>query len=231
MENSAFGRILAVLWAPAKTFAAIAARPTWLAALLTLAVLGAVSVQVGFSKVTADGLVRSLQEQGREMPPNAPSPETMLKFTRWAAVGGAALFAPVLYVVVALLFWVGLRLLGSELDFVRSLAVTVHGFMPFAVAALVGIPVALGREEIAMEELQGGQLVASHLGFLASEETGKAMMALLTSADLFSIWAIALLAIGYRVVAKVSRGTALGVVLAIWIVGVAIKIGLAAAFA
>jgi hypothetical protein len=229
MENAAFGRLLAVLWAPAKTFTSIAARPTWLAAILALALLGAVAVHLGFSKVTEADLVHSMQEQGRELPPNA-SPEAILKFTRWAAVGGAALFAPALYVGVALLFWVTLRLLGSELDFVRSLAVTVHGFMPFAIAALVGIPVALGREEISIEELQGGQLVASHLGFLASEETGKATIALLTSVDLFSVWAIALLAIGYRVVAKVSRGAALGVVLGIWTLGVLLKVGLAVAF-
>jgi len=230
MEDSGFGRIASVLWAPGKTFASIAARPTWWQALVLLSLLGAVSVYVGFSKVEPADFMRMLDEQGREMPANAPSPETMLQFALWGGVLGAALLAPVVYVVVALIFWVTLRLLGSEVDFVRSLSVAVHGFLPFAVAALISIPVVLGRETIAMEDLQSGQMLASHLGFLASEETGKAVVALLTSVDLFSIWCIALLTIGYGVVARVSRGTALGVVLSVWIVGVLIKVGMAAAF-
>jgi hypothetical protein len=82
-----------------------------------------------------------------------------------------------------------------------------------------------------MEELQSGQFLMSNLGFLASEETSKAVLALLTSVDVFSIWCIALLTFGYQIVARVSRGTALGTVLALWIVGVLIKVGMAAAFA
>jgi hypothetical protein len=231
MESSGWGRVLSVLWAPGKTFTAIAARPTWVIALVVLALLGSLSVYFGFSKVEAADLARMLEEQGRELPPNAPSPEAMLKFSLWGAVVAAALGAPLFYVLTALLFWVTLRLLGSEMDFRRSLSVTLHGIMPLGVAALIGIPVALGRDTISMEELQSGQFLMSNLGFLASEETSKAVLALLTSVDVFSIWCIALLTIGYQIVARVSRGTALGTVLALWIVGVLIKVGMAAAFA
>jgi hypothetical protein len=230
MEDSGFGRIASVLWAPGKTFASIAARPTWWQALLLLTVLGVVSVYVGFTKVDPSEITRQLEEQGRPMPPNMTE-ETLYEISKWTAVVGAAVVAPVVYFGAAFLWWLGLRLLGSETDYRRSLSVAVHGFMPFALPALIGIVVALGRSSVSMEELQSGQLVASNLGVLASEETSKVALALLTSVDLFSIWCIALLTLGYQVVARVSRGTALGVVLTVWLLAVAIKVGFTAAFA
>jgi hypothetical protein len=121
-------------------------------------------------------------------------------------------------------------MLGSEMDFVRSLSVAIHGSVPLGAAAIIGIPVALGRSEMSMEELQGGQYLMSNLGFLAGEEAGAVTRALLTSVDLFSVWCIILLTIGYRIVARVSRGAALAVTLAVWGLGVLLKVAMAAAF-
>jgi hypothetical protein len=102
--------------------------------------------------------------------------------------------------------------------------------VPFGVAALIGIPVALARDTISMEDAQGGQFLQSSLAALASEETGHVVKALLTSVDLFSIWAIVLLALGCRIVGKVSKGAAWGSVLAVWAIGILIKVGMAAVF-
>ncbi len=230
MEESAFGRLIAVLFSPGKTFAAIARRPTWVVALIVLAVLGAVVTYVAFTKVDPDSFVEMMEEQGREMPADGPSPEAMVEMSKWIGVIGALLVSPVIYLVMGLLYWVSFRLLGSDMDFVRSLSVAVHGSVPLGVAAILGIPVALARSEMSMQELQGGQYLMSNLGFLASDETGAVMRALLTSVDLFSIWCIVLLVIGYRIVGKVSRGAALAVTLAVWGLGVLLKVAMAAAF-
>ncbi len=121
-------------------------------------------------------------------------------------------------------------MLGSDLTFRQSLATTVHGFLPFGLAALAGIAIALGRDEIRLADMQAGGLVPSHLGVLAGENAGKVLRALLGSVDLFSAWCVALLATGYRVVARVSRGAAWGVVGSLWAVGILIKLALAAIF-
>ena len=230
MEESAFGRLVAVLFSPSKTFESISRRPTWVAGIIVLALLGAAVTYVGFTKVDPDSFIEMMQEQGRELPPDGPSPEAMVEMSKWFGVIGALLVSPIVYAIMALLFWVSLRMLGSEMDFVRSLSVAIHGSVPLGVAALIGIPVALGRSEMSMEELQGGQYLMSNLGFLAGDETSAVVRALLTSADLFSIWCIVLLTIGYRIVARVSRGAALAVTLAVWVLGVLLKVAMAAAF-
>ncbi|HZI63579.1 MAG TPA: Yip1 family protein [Thermoanaerobaculia bacterium] len=230
MEESAFGRLVAVLFSPGKTFEAIARRPTWVVGIIVLALLGAAVTYVGFTKVDPDSFIEMMREQGREMPADGPSPESMLEISKWAGVIGALLVSPIVYAIMALLFWVSLRMLGSEMDFVRSLSVAIHGSVPLGVAAIIGIPVALGRSEMSMEELQGGQYLMSNLGFLAGDETSAVVRALLTSVDLFSIWCIVLLTIGYRIVARVTRGAALAVTLAVWALGVLLKVAMAAAF-
>jgi hypothetical protein len=224
---------LATIWAtfvsPRAAFESILTRPVWALALVLLVVLGVAAVGVGFAKVTPEAYQRMLEESGQELPADL-EPERLMAFARWSAVIGAAVVSPLVYFVIGGLFLVVFRLLGSDFRFRHSLSVGVHGLLPMGVAALIGIVISLARETIDPLELQGGGLLMSNLGFLATDETSKAMRALLTSADLFSVWCIWLLATGYRVVARVSAGASWGAVLLIWGVGVLLKVTLASAF-
>lgn len=229
MENSEFGRLIAVLVSPRKTFEAIAARPTWIAAMVVAALLGGVAVWVAFSRIEPEALMRAVVEQnhGREMP--APmTPERLHSFSMYGGVAGAVVFGPLLYVVAAALFLVLLRMAGSDIRFKPTLSVTLHGLLPFSVAALLGIPVALAKESLELQDVQSGGFLMSHLGFLAGEETSKVVVALLTSVDLFSIWCIVLLVLGFQINARLSRGASLACVGAVWVLGVLIKVGMAA---
>src|SRR3972149_4836576 len=229
MKASAVGRLLPSLYEPRKTFESLSARPTWAVAMIVLPLLGTAAVWIAFDRMDPEDFTRQIEEQsGKPLPEGGPDPEAMMGFARWAAIGGSLLGAPLMYSVLALLFWTPFRLLGSALDYRRSLAVTLHGFAPFAVASLAGIPVALSRESLALEELQGGQFLMSHLGFLASEDASATVVALLSSVDLFSIWAIVLLVLGYQVVARVSRAAATTTAGALWAGGILIKVGMAA---
>jgi hypothetical protein len=95
---------------------------------------------------------------------------------------------------------------------------------------LLAIPVVLARDEVGMDEVRSGSFVKSNLAALAGDETSAPLRALLGSIDLFSIWTVALLALGFRLVAGVSRGSAWGVVLTLWALYVAGKAALATLF-
>ena len=230
-EGSSAKNLIQALVAPREAFTELARRPTTALALIVLVLLGVVAIHAAMSRVPPESLFASLEEQGQELPPQAKeNPERFLKIALWSQTAAAVVLGPGLYFALAGVFLVLFRMLGSELTFRQSLATAVHGMLPFGVAAVVGVFVALGRDQITLEELQWGGLVASNLGFLAGDETGKVARALLTSVDLFSVWCIALLAIGYRIVARVGAGAAWAAVLTVWAVGIAIKLGLAAAF-
>ena len=230
--RSAVQSIWGVLLAPEKTFRALAARPQWLAALILLVVAALVLSLVLTPRLDMRQVIRdAMEKQGQEIPEAQLERQIELaESSKWVGTISQVVLQPAIYLLMAGVFLVVFRLTGSEIDFRRSLAVTVHGMMPFLLATLLTIPILLTRPRVAMEDVQDGSFLPSNLGFLASESTGKAMHSLLASCDLFSLWTIALLALGYRIVGKVSAAAAWGVVLTLWAIVVAGKITLASIF-
>jgi hypothetical protein len=54
------------------------------------------------------------------------------------------------------------------------------------------------------------------------------LFALLTSLDVFMLWTIILLTIGFSKVSRLSKGKSAAIIVSLWIVTVAIKLGFAA---
>ncbi len=232
MHDSSFGRLLAVLVAPGRTFRSIAERPTWLVPMVISVLLIGVVATVVMQKADMGEMVRArIEQSGREMPQEAidQQVEFMEKFGWIFGIVGT-LFTSVMYVIAAAVLLAIFKLLGSDLTFKQSLSTYLYGVAPLIVASLLALPVMLSRESLSIEEVQGGSVLMSNLSFLAPEDAGAATRAALASLDVFSIWVIVLLVIGYRIVARVSTAAAAGTVIGLWLVVVLGKIGWAAAF-
>ena len=236
MKDSSWGRLIGVLVAPAETFRSIAERPTWLAPLLLLTLLGGVVSFVLQVRTDPEEMVRGQlemvkvdvpQEQVDKMIDDAESRTTGAKIGL-AVIG--ALVQPLIYCVLAVLFWIGFKLFGSEMEYVPSLATTAHGYMPLALGSLINLPLMFTRETLTFEDAANGGVLVSSLKALAPEDATAVTETLLGSLDLFTVWAMILLAIGYREVAKVSSAVASGIVLLFWLIYVLFKVGFAAAF-
>lgn len=229
--GASWRNLVAVLTSPREGFAGLAARPTFALALVLLVVVGVSAVSIGMSKVTVQDFLGSIEASGREVPPKiSENPERFVSIMRWTQTATSAVIAPAMYAALAGIFLVIFRLLGSDIGFRKSLATTVHGLLPFGIAAVAGIAIALGKDRVLLQDIQSGGLVPSHLGVLAGDETSKVMRALLGSVDLFSAWCVALLATGYQTVARVSRGAAWGVVGGVWLIAIVLKLLLVTAF-
>jgi len=226
-EGSEVDHLIGALTSPRAAFASIAKRPTWLLAMVLLAALGAAAIWSLYAKVDASEFRSYLEGRGQALPASVSS-EQILGWTRVTSMVGAAIVAPLTYLVVAALFLGLLRLSGGELDYRRSLSVTLHGFLPFGIAAVIGLALASFREQVTMREIEGGGLVPSHLGAFLGEDAGAVALAAASSADLFSLWCIFLLGLGFSRVARVSLGKALGAVGGVWALGIGIKLALAA---
>lgn len=228
MENSSIGRLVAVLVSPLKTFRSLAERPTWGVALLVLVALTALVALLAAQRVDFEATVReAVAERGQEMTETEieSAVGTAERFGVVAAVASSIVVQPLLYLCAAAAFWVGWRLLGAELDFKSTFAVFVHAMMPWAVAALVSIPVLLTRESIGPEELERGSFLVADLGVLAGEDAPAALSTLLASVSLFSVWSIALLTLGYSAVTRRSRASAAGLAVALWVLWLAARVG------
>lgn len=228
MGDSSFGRLVAVLLSPEQTFEAIRERPTVLLALVVLVILSLASGLLLTQKMDMDEVVReAIAQGGRQVSEEQieQGVEMQEKFGWLFAILGSVVFLPAGYLLVALVLWVVFKLLGGELPYKSSLSTTVHAMMPTAVAGLISLPIILTRSEVSYDDIKTGSVLASNLGVLAGEETGTAVRTLLASVDLFSLWTVALLAVGFAVVARTSRATAGFTVGGLWVVWVLIKVG------
>lgn len=232
MKDSGFGRLIGALVAPGETFRSIAERPTWVAPLIVLVALGfglqwamqqRTDPERAIREQTEAFGVELTREQIDEQVARAEDP-AMQAVNSAIGIAAAAAF----YFLAALLFWVAFRMFGSEIGYIAGLATLLYAMMPFAIASLLNIPLVLARETISTQDVMAGGVLMSNLGFLAGEDAGMAFRGLLQSVDFFSIWVIVLLVIGYRATARVSTATSAGVVLTLWLIGIAVKVGLMA---
>ncbi len=231
MEQSGFGRLVGVLTSPGKTFKAIAEQPTWAVALLVLIGLGlVVGIMMNGKMDWAEITRESMEARGQEVPEDQMEGiiDFQEKFGPMMMIGGSLLGTPAVYLLLALVFMVLFKMLGGELGFLPSFSVLLHGMMPRAVLALLSIPVVLSKDELGFEELKDSSVLVSNLAAFAPEDAGPGLIALLSSIDLFSIWTVVLLVIGYSSVARVSRGAAAAGVVGLWAVYVVGKVGLSA---
>lgn len=231
MEQSSWGRLVGVLTSPTNTFRSIGEKPTWVAPLLVLILLGLATSAMMSGKMDWGEITRdSIEARGQEIPEDQL--EGIIDFQEKAGpifmYVGSLVGQPALFLVIALVFMVLFKTLGGEVTFLKSFSVVLHSMMPRAVMALLSIPVILGKSEFGFEQLKTGSLLTSNLGALAPEDASSSMVALLSSIDVFSIWVLVLLVIGFGTVAKVSRGAAAGGVIGLWVVYILGKVGLSA---
>ncbi|HEX7707197.1 MAG TPA: hypothetical protein VF701_12130, partial [Thermoanaerobaculia bacterium] len=71
-------------------------------------------------------------------------------------------------------------------------------------------------------------MVKSNPGFLVDASDRPVLYSLLTSIDLFTIWTIVLLVFGFSALSKLSRGKTAAIIVTLWFVMLAIKLGFAA---
>jgi hypothetical protein len=116
-------------------------------------------------------------------------------------------------------------LTGSvKVNFKTSLAIAAYAGLPWVIQGLLGVLVIFLKDP-ATVDLQN--LVASNPGAFLASDGPKWLAALLNSIDIFAIWNIALVAVGFSAInpKKLSFGKAFITVLVLWMFYVAVKVG------
>ncbi|MDX1997273.1 MAG: YIP1 family protein [Thermoanaerobaculia bacterium] len=230
------GSAFTVLFAPVKTFLGLAGRPRFVLAMLALMVAASVSGVVVATKIDPAESQAQMREQFEKQ--GLAGQELDKAMERYASMSGAAVVPvvvafTVLTIAIIVLLMAGLSLGGlklagaSELSFKQALSLTAHSSMPAVIQQVLILFVALGRDTVGIAEAQGGSLLMSNLGFLASEESSAVVRALLGSIDVFSLWTVALATLGGAVLGRVSRSAALTVAGVLWLLGVLLRVGMA----
>ena len=232
---SPVGRIIGVFFSPKATFEDIVRKPSWV---LPVVLLTLFSLGVSFS-INQRINWREFMNQQIEKSPQAASMSAEQKEQR--IEGGAKFSPPFTYaigllgpiigmLVVALVMWGAYNLLGgANTDFGTSFAITAHAFMTGLLSSLLFI-VVLYLKPYGTVDLENP--VATNLAAILQDDSSKWLVALLKSIDVFTIWTLILLAIGFAATnpQKLRGGKAFTIAFSVWAAYVVCRVGWAFIF-
>lgn len=224
---NSFARIIGALFSPGETFASVARKPDWVVPLLVILVLGYVNSAILMPRMDWEGMANEQIEMMRAQNPNMPQEQA----ERVAKVGPAMgkvfgwvgpLLGVIWYLIIAGVLLLAFRLAGGEGDFKQAFSATLYAWFPLVLNFIVIAVVVLIRGTV--NPLHMATLVKSNPAFLVDMKAQPVMFALLSSFDVFTIWTIILLIIGFAALARTTKAKAATLVLSLWFVCILLKL-------
>ncbi|HEV7486764.1 MAG TPA: Yip1 family protein [Thermoanaerobaculia bacterium] len=219
-----FQRIIGVLFSPDATFASIARRPDWVVPLVLLLLVAMAAGVIMAPHIDFGAAARESMEQQKNV-----SPEQIDKAVRISASVGKVFtyLAPVLsligLLVIAGVVLLAFRIFGGEGDFKQAFSVTCYASIPSIIKSVVTLIIIVAKGGIIPAQALA-TIVRSNLGFLVDYKANPMAFALLSSFDIFSIWFLALLIIGFSYVARVSKVKAAVTIISLWVIVLLLKL-------
>lgn len=199
------GRLFGVFYEPGKVFADVAERPRWLVPLivgilLAVSLTYAISTHIGWDQTIRQAFANN--SRVADLPADQRE-QLIARSTKFASIVGwvgAVIFPPLFVLIVAgILTGIFNGLLGTELKFVQMFAITAYAFL---VRGLYNLLLILLLYLKPPEDFNIQVSPFSPAAYMNRQENPKWLMSLAGSLDLFTIWTIVLLAIGFSVAAK-----------------------------
>lgn len=230
-----FQNLIDVYFAPGSAFARIVASPRFLVPLVVYAALVLGFTGIWLHKVDPSEFMKTqIEESGRADKMTAEQRQAVIeqqaKFMPiFGWVLGPTFIAIMLLVVSASLLFVFRFFYGGDVGFKQALAIVIWTFLA---VGLVSTPVMLTVLALKGDwNIDPNQVVQANLGLLLDKSTAaKPLWALFTSIDVFVLWHVLLLAVGFGVAIKKPTSSTLWGVVVPWLVVVAIKVGASALF-
>jgi hypothetical protein len=227
-HKSSFERLAGVLFSPAETFEDIARKPNFVVPLVLILLISFVSTIILVPKIDfVESFRQQMEQQNKNM-----SPQDVERAAKMGAAFGKvmAYTGPIwgiaILVIIAAILMLAFRLFGGEGTFAQSFAVTLYAWIPMCLNSIVTTIVAFSRESIDPTQMQ--TLVKSNPAFLVEMKTNPMLYSLLTSLDIFTIWTLILLTIGFAAVSRFSKAKSAVIIVSLWLATVVVKLGFAA---
>jgi hypothetical protein len=235
-SKSFLSRLVGVFIEPGETFEDIARKPNWIPPLVVLilvsfSVVETMLMKIGASQIVMQGLERSGRAATMDPAQVSQIVERSAGIMRIVMPAGALLGAPIFLLIVA---GIGILFLnvffGQHAKFKNVFSVVCYANLPSILGALMAISLVLFGDAAAFNPQAPAP---TNPGFFMNPLTSsKAVFALASSLDVLIFWFMALLAMGLsRVVQKkVKTSTVFLSYLGVWVLLVAVKVGIALIF-
>lgn len=232
---SPLGRVFGVFFSPKATFEDIVRKPDWLVPVALLTVLSiaacfAINQRMNWREYVIHQIEKS--PRGADMPANQKEQqaEAGAKFAPIMTYFFGTIGPIVAILLTALVMWGGYYLLaGVSTTFETAFAVTAHAFMTGLVSTPLFILI-LYLKDFGTIDLDNP--MASNLAVVLPNDASKWLVTLCKQFDIFAIWILILLAIGFTAVnpKKLKGGKSFTIVVGVFAVYVVVRVGYAFIF-
>lgn len=225
-------RMLAVFHAPTKAFASLRGTAKWysfvapwlLVSVFSFIFVFTVGQKIGWQQVFDNNMRMagpSATARFEQLPPaqRAQAVRTAVTVTKFFSYGFSIITLVVLIIVAAVLLGTFNFGAGAQLDFKTSLAVVMYASLPDILKLILAIATLFAG--VSPDGFMIQNPVATNPGYFIDFTQHPALASLLMRLDVFSIWSLALMGIGFAAVSKMKRSTTMSVVFG-WYVFVAL---------
>ncbi|PWB74989.1 MAG: hypothetical protein C3F15_06825 [Holophagae bacterium] len=228
---TAVQRLWIVFTSPGQVFSDIAIKPSWVLCLVLMSLLAVALQLVVLPHLDNEATLRARlgdRAEGISDDQIERMVEQGEKFTRFAPIIGLVA-SPIAFAIMAAIFFILLKIAGSDADYLRTFSTTLHAYWPASVVASVLTAVLIQRVGMIPQQ-EFTNIVKSHPGAFLSPDAPAWLSAAASTLSVFNIWIVVLLIIGFKVVGKLSTARATVAALVPWLVWLVAKSGLAALF-
>jgi hypothetical protein len=232
---SPFARIFGVFFSPKNTFEDIVRKPSWIAPVLVSTVLSIIAVVALNQRMNwREYIAQQIEKNSRAAQLSADQKQQQIevsaKFTV-AIVYVAGVMVPVCFALVVGLAMMGAYnlLAGAGARFAASFAIVAHAAMVGIVSTPLFLLVLFLKPPGTVDPENP---LATNLGALLPDESAKWLVTLCKSLDIFTIWTLILIAIGFAAVnpKKLKGAKSFTIAFSVWATYVVLRVGWAFIF-
>ena len=216
---------------PSETFGRLVARPTWwLPLVLYAAVAMGTSLLLGpkvdWERSAQEAMAQQAERSGRAIPPEAiPRVAGFMKLTMTA---GAPVFVAIVAFAMPAVLWGAARAFGGEVGYAQTISLWLHANLPGVVKGVVSVPVILSLADASLNMKSVGTCLKSNVAAFLPETASQALQTFGSFLDLFTLWSLVLVVIGFRKIPGLPKGAAVAIPVGLFAFVVLALTGLAA---
>ena len=231
-------RLANVFFAPSKTFTDIRRNASWwvpwlIISMLSIAFMYTIGHKIGYEDLARKTIMSSKaadQFEGLSAEQQDQRIQMTAKFMKFAGYASPVSLLLVTAIVAGILLGLFNFGAGAEVSFKQSLAVVWYAWLPSILSSILAlISIVIGSANDSFKEgfnLQNP--VATNPAYFMDPAQHKFLYGLASGVDVFAIWIVILLGIGFSSISKVKRGAAIGMVAGAYIVFELVKAGFSA---
>lgn len=227
-----FQRFIGVIISPTETFQDIARKPDVLVPMIVFILISYATTFFTIPKIDWEGVTAQQVETMKAKNPNM-SQSDIDRVTRMTQGFGKVMgwigpiFGIIWWLILAGVLFLAFKLFGGQQTFKQTLSTVLYSWVPMVLYGIV-LAIIIAARPGNWDPTHVATLVKSNPAFLVDMKEHAALYSLLSAIDIFTIWTLILLIIGFAICSKTSRAKAATIIISLWAIVVLVKAGIAA---